>query len=201
MKKSKAEVAKAGVASGVEKIKGYLPHREVEKKPGALVRALHDIGLATWFGGTVMGVLAMNPAVEVLDDPEERGKMVDEGWARFQPFGALGLFTAFVAHIIMRRRGPKKATQTYKNVALIQDVCALAAIGSSIASLALGEYTVHADPDGYTPIESATTPTEETPDDVEKAQGGLSIASWVQLASGVALFACAAILQAERDKM
>ena len=57
---------------------------KIEKKPGTLTRALYDLGFGVWFGGSVFGILAMNPAVEVLDDPEERGKMVDEGWARFQ---------------------------------------------------------------------------------------------------------------------
>ncbi|HEY0074394.1 MAG TPA: hypothetical protein VGB77_09850, partial [Abditibacteriaceae bacterium] len=61
---------------------------------GKISKAIHDVGTAVWFGGTLMGTLAMNPAVEVLDDPEERGKMVDEGWARFQPNGALGLLAA-----------------------------------------------------------------------------------------------------------
>jgi hypothetical protein len=41
---------------------------------------------------------------------------------------------------------------------------------SSIASLALGEYTVNYEPDTYTPIEAATTPDEETPEDVAQAQ-------------------------------
>lgn len=191
---------KKRLKADVEKIKDYLPTKEVEKKPGAVTRALSDLGTAVWFGGTVFGVLALNPSVEVLDDPEERGKMVDEGWARFQPFGALGLLTAFVTHIMMRRRGPKRASSTFKNVALLKDVAMVAAIGSSIASLALGEYITHAEPDAYTPIESATTPDADTPEDAEVAQGGLSIASWVQLASGVALFLCGAILQAERDK-
>jgi uncharacterized membrane protein len=57
---------------------------------GSIVKAIHSIGTAVWWGGTLMGTLAMNPAVEVLDDPEERGKMVDEGWARFQPYAAAG---------------------------------------------------------------------------------------------------------------
>jgi uncharacterized membrane protein len=184
------------IKADVNKIKGYLPHREVEKKPGTVTRALYDLGLGVWFGGSLFGILAMNPAVEVLDDPEERGKMVDEGWARFQPYGAAGLFTALVTHFIMRRRPPRKPSSTYKTVALVKDALMLGACVSSVASLALGEYAV----DDYQPVESATEGTEETPDDVQKAQGGLSIASWAQLACGAGLIIAGAILASERDK-
>ena len=180
----------------MKKIKNILPHREVEKKPGAVTRALYDLGLGVWFGGSVFGILAMNPAVEVLDDPEERGKMVDEGWARFQPYGALGLFTALVTHFVMRRRAPKKPTPTYKTVALLKDALLLGACVSSVASLALGEYAV----DDYTPVESATEGSEETPEDVQKAQGGLSVASWAQLICGVGVIIAGAVLASERDK-
>ena len=180
----------------VQKIKAYLPHREVEKKPGTLTRALYDIGLAVWFGGSVFGILAMNPAVEVLDDPEERGKMVDEGWARFQPYGAVGLGLATVAHFLMRARPPKKQTDTYKTVALLKDFFIIGAGVTSVASLALGEYAV----DDYAPVESATEGTDETPEDVEKAQSGLSIASIAQLACGIGVLVTGAILASERSK-
>jgi hypothetical protein len=36
-------------------------------------------------------------------------------------------------------------------------------------------------------MESATTPTEETPEPVEKAQQGLSVSSWAQIISGIGL--------------
>jgi hypothetical protein len=67
--------------------------------------------------------------------------------------------------------------------------------------LALGEYSTHYEsPDAYTPMESATTPTEDTPEPVEQAQKGLSVSSWAQLLSGLGLFITSAILSAEREK-
>ena len=167
---------------------------------GSVIRAVHDIGTAIWWGGTLMGALAMNPAVEVLDDPEERGKMVDEGWARFQPFAAAGLTAAIITHIIMRRNPPRRPSQCYKTTARVKDALLGAAVVSSVASLALGEYTVNYEPDAYTPIESATTPDEETPEEVAQAQSGLSIASWAQLLSGLGLLISNAVLANEREK-
>ncbi len=166
----------------------------------SIVRAIHNAGLAIWWGGSLMGITALNPAVEVLDDPEERGKMVDEGWARFQPWGAAGLAAAGIAHIIMRRNPPRRPTQTYKSVARLQDVLVVAAGVSSIASLALGEYSTQFEDDAYTPMEDATTPHEDTPEPAAKAQKGLSVVSWIQLASGLGLIITSAVLVTERER-
>ena len=167
----------------------------------SITRAIHDVGNALWWGGTLMGTLAMNTAVEVLDDPEERGKMVDEGWARFQPYAAAGLTASVITHVLMRRNPPRRASESYKTTARVKDGLLVAAVVSSIASLALGEYSTHYDsPDAYTPMESATTPTEDTPEPVEQAQKGLSVSSWAQLLSGLGIFITTAMLAAEREK-
>jgi uncharacterized membrane protein len=168
---------------------------------GKISKAIHDIGAAVWFGGTLMGTLAMNPAVEVLDDPEERGKMVDEGWALFQPWAAAGLLGALISHVAIRRGGPKNASGTYKTAAALKDVLMVSAVVSSVASMALGEYAMHQEPDAYTPIEDATTPTEGTSFETAQAQSGLTVASWVQLASGLGIFITNAIMSAEREKV
>ncbi|MDF2441027.1 MAG: hypothetical protein JWN98_2011 [Abditibacteriota bacterium] len=167
---------------------------------GSITRAIHDVGTAIWYGGNIMGVLALNPAVEVLDDPEERGKMVDEGWARFQPWGAAGLAATVVTHILMRRNPPRRPSDRYKTAAMIKDLCLGAACVSSVASMALGEYAMHQEPDAYTPVDSATTGTEETPDDTKAAQSGLTVASWGILISGLGLLVTNAICAAEREK-
>ena len=165
-----------------------------------LVRAIGDVGTAVWWGGSLFGILALNPAVEVLDDPEERGKMVDEGWARFQPYGALGLLAAGIAHVSMRRNGPRRPSSCYKTAAIAKDVLLGIAAVSSVASVALGEYSTEYEAGAYTPMDSATTASEDTPEDVQTAQGGLSIASWAQLASGLGLIICGAVMTYEREK-
>ncbi len=167
---------------------------------GKVVGIIHDLGAAVWWGGTLMGTFAMNPAVEVLDDPEERGKMVDEGWARFQPYAVAGFLAAGVSHFIMRRNPPKRPTETYKTVARIKDGLFVVAAVANVASLALGEYSTHYEEDAYTPMESATTPVEETPEPVEKAQKGLSVSSWAQILSGIGIIAASAILAKERER-
>ena len=195
MSQAKKNALKMGAAKAAA-IAGALPYFKPEKKVGALTRVLGDLGTAVWFGGSVFGILSLNPSVEVLDDPEERGKMVDEAWARFQPYGAAGLLLAFIAHISMRSRPPRSQSDTYKMAGLAKDFFIVGAGITSIASLALGEYAV----DDHQPVGSATEGTEGTPADTQKAQSGLSIASIAQLTCGVGLIIAGAILATERDK-
>jgi hypothetical protein len=42
-----------------------------------VTRAAHDIGLATWFGGTTFGKFALNPAVEAISERRERGEVLN----------------------------------------------------------------------------------------------------------------------------
>ena len=163
---------------------------------GSIVRAVHDLGLAVWWGGSLMGTMAMNPAVEVLDDPDERGKMVDEGWALFQPWAAAGLAAAIVSHIIMRRNPPKNPTTKYKNVARLKDALYGVAVVSSVASMALGEYVVHQETE-YSPVEAEDEDAsfgDDTP-----AQNSLTATSIIQLVAGAGIFVTGAILANQRE--
>lgn len=166
-----------------------------------VLRAIHDVGLAVWWGGSFMGTLAMNPAVEVLDDPEERAKMVDEGWALFQPWAAGGLLAAIISHIVMRRRPPRKPSPRYRNVARVKDLLYGVAVASSVASMALGEYVVHQEPE-YSPVDVDGEDEAENVDflDESTAQKSLTTTSVIQLLAGVGIFVTAAILVSEREK-
>ena len=192
----KLELPTLDVPDRVQKLKGYLPHREPEPQIGAVTRILHDLGLAVWFGGSIFGILSLNPAVEVLDDPEERGKMVDEAWARFQPYGAAGMALVWITNVIMRRAAPRRPTSTYKSLALAKDFFTVGSGLTSIAALALGEYAV----DDYSPVDSATEPNEATDEDTAKAQSGLTIATLAQLTCGIGLIVTTALLAVERGK-
>jgi hypothetical protein len=44
----------------------------------------HDIGLSTWFVGTFFGQVSLNPTVSSISDESERGRVLNEAWARIQ---------------------------------------------------------------------------------------------------------------------
>src|SRR5215218_10199523 len=55
------------------------------------VRSLHKMGLGINLGGTVFGLIALNPTVKRIGDRRERGRVLNEAWARFQTVGVLAM--------------------------------------------------------------------------------------------------------------
>ena len=45
-----------------------------------IVRATHVLTNAAWFGGSLAGAVALNPASQQGDDARERAQIADEGW-------------------------------------------------------------------------------------------------------------------------
>ncbi|MCM3659582.1 hypothetical protein M3148_01040 [Georgenia satyanarayanai] len=60
-----------------------------------LVRSLHDVGLAAWFGGSLMGAIGLNGAAAEAENPRERLTLSSAGWARWAPVNAI----AIAAHV------------------------------------------------------------------------------------------------------
>ena len=56
-----------------------------------VARSLHDLGLATWFGGSLMGAVGLNGAAAVVDQPEQRLRVANAGWARWTPVNLAGI--------------------------------------------------------------------------------------------------------------
>jgi hypothetical protein len=54
------------------------------KKPSRTGMVAHELGISTWFGGTLFGQLSLNPTVSIISDQRERGRILSEAWARFQ---------------------------------------------------------------------------------------------------------------------
>ena len=55
------------------------------------VRSLHKLGLGINLGGTIFGLIALNPTVARIGDRRERGRVLNEAWARFQNIGTLAM--------------------------------------------------------------------------------------------------------------
>jgi hypothetical protein len=56
-----------------------------------LARSLHDVGLAAWFGGSLMGAVGLNGAAAAVDQPQQRLQVANAGWARWTPVNLAGI--------------------------------------------------------------------------------------------------------------
>jgi hypothetical protein len=56
-----------------------------------VARTLHDLGLAAWFGGSLMGATGVNGAATAVQDPTQRLRVANPGWARWTPLNLAGI--------------------------------------------------------------------------------------------------------------
>jgi hypothetical protein len=132
------------------------------------VRSLHKIGLGINLGGTVFGLVALNPSVKRIADRSERGLVLNETWTRFQTIGAL----AMGATVAMWRLWGLKEAESDIDPALagIKNVLLGGALITSVASAIAGRRIASQDPEGATPVESGAEPAPETPDEAARSQ-------------------------------
>lgn len=57
-----------------------------------VLRSLHDVGLATWFGGSLMGAVGLSGAAKAQGESREEGaRIASSGWAMGAPVGAAAI--------------------------------------------------------------------------------------------------------------
>jgi len=54
------------------------------KEASKFGKVAHNLGISAWFGGTLFGQVSLNPTVSSISDRSERGRVLNEAWARFQ---------------------------------------------------------------------------------------------------------------------
>jgi hypothetical protein len=131
-------------------------------------RSLHKLGLGINLGGTLFGLLALNPTVERISDRRERGRVLNEAWMRFQLIGtfAMGLTVA-----MWRLGGLKEAESDLDaTLASLKNFVLGGALVTSVASAILGRRIARQAPEGDTPVESGTEPASETPEEAARSQ-------------------------------
>lgn len=50
-----------------------------------IIRSLHDLGAAAWFGGALMGAVGVNGAAAAVREPPDRARVASAGWSKWSP--------------------------------------------------------------------------------------------------------------------
>jgi hypothetical protein len=132
------------------------------------VRSLHKIGLGINLGGTLFGLVALNPSVSRISDQSERGRVLNEAWTRFQTVGtlAMGLTVA-----TWRLGGLKEAESDLDaSLAGLKNILLGGALLTSVAAAIAGRRIARQAPEGATPVESGAEPAPETPEEAARSQ-------------------------------
>ncbi len=145
--------------------------------PNLLVRSLHDVGGAAWFGGALMGAVGVNGASNDVTDPRERARVAAAGWARWAPFAAASIGAHVVGGIglIAANRGRIIGQKGTGANTAIKAAITVAAAATTAYSGVLGARIAASD-DSH--VEGGTKPSSLTPPAVAKAQQQLRILQW-----------------------
>ena len=76
-----------------------------------VIRSLHDVGAGAWFGGALMGAVALNGASQNITDPTDRARVAAAGWAHWSPISAAAVGTHLIggAGIVLAHRDRVRA--------------------------------------------------------------------------------------------
>ena len=141
-------------------------------------RSLHDLGLATWFGGSLMGAVGLNGAAADVEEPQQRLRVANAGWNRWTPVNLAGIaaHVAGGAVLLGANKGRLASQQGVARATVVKTALTGAALAATAWSRALG---AKLDEAGEVPVEGGTEPGADTPEDVAKAQRQLKLLQWV----------------------
>jgi hypothetical protein len=142
-----------------------------------VARAMHDVGLAAWFGGSLMGAIGVNGAAADVDDPRQRARVANAGWARWTPYNLAAIGVHLVGAVQVARRDKNRVAG--QSGVLANTLTKTALTGAALAATAyarvLGQKVMSA---GDVPVAGGTDPLPQTPPDVAKAQKQLKALQW-----------------------
>lgn len=147
-------------------------------KRNTLVRSLHDLGLATWFGGSLMGAVGLNGATAQADSPQERLTLSSIGWARWAPvqIAAIALHGVGGIGLIIGNKERIAADPGTRINTVVKFALTVVAGGATLYSAFLGaKIAKNADQ----PTEGVTEPAPGTSSELASAQKQQRIVQWV----------------------
>lgn len=140
-------------------------------------RALHDVGLAAWFGGTLANAVALNPAAAQAEGEHATGAVANIGWDRWTPVNAAAIGAHLAGSVILLASDTKRLAgqEGQVSAALAKTTLTAAALGVTVYSRVLGRKVSE---NTHVPAASGTQPTEATPSAVANAQRQLRALQW-----------------------
>lgn len=143
-----------------------------------VIRSLHDLGLAAWFGGTLMGAVGLNGGTAAAKDPTERLRLSSIGWAKWAPvqFGAIAVHGIGGLGLILGNKGrlaiqPEARTNTIVKLG-ITGLAGAASVYSGLLGTRQGKHYREG-------AEGVTEPSPEASKTLQSAQRQQKVFQWI----------------------
>ena len=135
-----------------------------------LPQALHDLGAALWFGGSVMGVAGVNKSGSDLRDGLDKVRVAGSAWQRFAPVQWAGIATVLVTGAQLTRASKGRLATQHGWARAGGTKAAVAVAGAAATAFAaysgqrIGQLTEQAAASGRSvDVQDASTPNAQTP--------------------------------------
>ncbi|MET7963327.1 hypothetical protein [Micromonospora zamorensis] len=141
------------------------------------LRSMHDLGLAAWFGGSLMGAFGVNGAAAKISDSTQRLPVASAGWSRWTPVNA----AAIGAHLAgavgeLVTESPRVAAQSgVARTSVIKTALTIGALAVTGYSRLLGMRLEKA---GGPSVSGPTEPNHQTPASVASSQRQMKLLQW-----------------------
>jgi hypothetical protein len=142
-----------------------------------VMRSLHDMGLAAWFGGALMGAVGLNGAARAEGGTQAvTARIASSGWAKWAPVSATAIGTHLVGSSgLLAANAARVATQQGVAASTVaKTVLTGAALAATAYSRVLGKKIELASSSDPEDAEKA----REHPVDTDKAQRQLAFLQW-----------------------
>jgi hypothetical protein len=172
----------------------------------AVAQAVHDLGSAVWFGGSVMGVAGVNKSGEDLTNSLDRIRVANSAWSRFGPVEWAGIGATLLAGLRLTQvgKGRMALQQGFARTGAIKAGVAVAGAAataySTYCGMKIGKLSEELQSQGRrVDVHDATTPTDETPPEIATWQRRERLAQFaVPLLSGMNIVLGSYLVQSYR---
>ncbi len=153
-----------------------------------VIRSLHDLGLAAWTGGSLMGAVGLNAAASSVDDPRLRSRAATAGWSRWAPVNAaaIGAHLAGATGLLVTDWPRVRSQQGVARSSAIKTATTGVGVGVAVWS---GLLNRKMDQAGAVPVTGATEAAPGTPPEVARTLRQLKLVQWLNPAVGLGLIA------------
>jgi len=165
----------------------------------AVAQAVHDLGSALWFGGTVMGVVGVNKSGTELERGIDRIRVASSAWQRFGPVQWAG--ATVLAGLQLTRVGGRRVAlqQRFGSVGALKAAITVAGAAataySAYCGARLAKLAEQAEQAGEkVEVRDATVPEPHTPERIAAWQRRQRITQYVVPALAGANIVCGAYL-------
>lgn len=154
-----------------------------------LGRAAHDIGLAAIIGGNLFARVGMHPAVAEIEDPRERGKVVNAAWRRYGTVNSLGLAAIIAgwAGARLSEASPAMLSERERQLATAKDIAVGVVAFTGIAAGLEGMRFGSMESEGAVPLADGDHASSEASAEEQRSKRALNAVGACHLGAALAL--------------